>query len=357
MIFLYKAIKTQPFFKGREPHARHEQSLKIFVYNFGMGLFYLFATIGFFFYFLLLFYEPSFPYLNLFDITTKIMWFGIFAMTFTFEYTKILKTRYVFTSLDIVVTIFAVFLLPFFPTLTIFTNIIFYPLVGILIFLLPSTYFMLARREKESIRVHSLFFGLGIFFLISSVLIVRHALANVYLTVIITWFEMVFRIPYDVFTTALLVFGFVLMAGYGSVKFFEELRWTEQLVGLYVYDHDSGVNMFDYQFKQADMSKHYLDELLISAGISGIVIVLGEMTDGSESLKIIEQENRKILIETGTATTCVLIVKENLTILRNKLEDFLRDFELIFEDTIKSWGGKLNLFDPAELLVQKHFET
>lgn len=349
-IFLYKAIKTNPYLK-RETKAVHEQSRKIFAYNFSLAMFYLSFAIGLSLYYISFFYN-----VDIMNWVFRFMWIALLIMTINFEFTKILKTKWILTTLTSVTLVITTMYDYLWDRLPPFHAIFYVPVGALLIFLLPSAYFLLAIKEKETIRVQSLLFGLGLFFLFSTIFILRHYLEESNLTIIITWFESTLYIPYDLFTTVLILFGYILMAGYGNINFFGELLWSDTLVGLYLYMNASGVSIFNYNFKQSEISEHHLDELLISAGISGIVTVLGEMTDGTESLKTIEQENRKIMIETGKDVTCVLIVQENLVILRNKMEDFLQEVEEIFQDSIKGWRGRLNVFDPAVLLVQKYFE-
>ncbi|MHC1590642.1 MAG: hypothetical protein ACXQS8_00995, partial [Candidatus Helarchaeales archaeon] len=216
-------------------------------------------------------------------------------------------------------------------------------------------YFALAWQEKEIIRVQSFFFGLGLFFLFSAPLIMRTNLINAGLDWIIVWFESTFQFPYDIFTLGMIILGYGLMAGFENINFFAELNWPNKLMGVFVYLNESGIPIFTYRFRGSGYTEKSLDEALIAAGFAGIVTIIEEVTQSSEKLKVIEQKDSHILIETGKHVTAFLVVKDNLIVLKNKLKDFLNDFELLFEDQLQHWKGKVDYFDPARFLVQKHF--
>ncbi|MHA1144911.1 MAG: hypothetical protein ACTSRW_09265 [Candidatus Helarchaeota archaeon] len=358
VIYLYKTFTSKFFpdprffFKRGELETTIKRFLhKTVVYNFSLCIFYLFFAIGF-----MLYFVKSIYGIDVQGWESKFPWLGIVVMTFSFEYAKILRTRYVFTIIDVILTAF-IFLLPNFTDIFPLSALFFYPVLTLSIFFLPSTYFILAYREKEAIRVHGLFFGLGLFFLLSSVIIMRPALIESNLGIIIIWFETTFQFPYDIFTLSMIIFGYGLMAGFGSINFFEELHWMDKMMGIFVYLNNSGIPIFTHQFKETGYSEESLDETLVAAGFSGIVTIIDEITRNSERLKVIEQKDHRILIEIGNQVTAFLVVKEDLSILKIKMEDFLKDFENLFQESIQVWRGKVDQFEVADFLVQKHFGT
>ena len=144
----------------------------------------------------------------------------------------------------------------------------------------------------------------------------------------------------------------VMLLGIGAWKSpnLSEIEWQNKLINLYAIS-PTGICLFKHAFKPVET----MDSLLVGGGITSIVKMVKEMTKSEQKLSIIKQTNRNMFLEYGKYVTVVLLVEEEFEILRQKLKEFLLLFEEFFRDILPSWKNDLQIFTPAEVLVEKIF--
>ncbi|TFF90632.1 MAG: hypothetical protein EU548_02040 [Promethearchaeota archaeon] len=130
-----------------------------------------------------------------------------------------------------------------------------------------------------------------------------------------------------------------------------ELEWHESIIALLIIHSVKGMTLYEYDFKEK-----MGDGDLIAGGLVGISSIIQEMTKSNTDVKIIQQENRNILLEHGEYVTTSLISNEDLQILRKKLSNLTDEFERLFKEQLKDWKGNLDIFQPAKALIEQTFE-
>jgi len=135
-----------------------------------------------------------------------------------------------------------------------------------------------------------------------------------------------------------------------SIPSSTEIGWEEKLRHLYVITQN-GLCAYEYKFRE----EITIDSDLLTSGLSGVVTLVQEMTKSEKRLKIIKQEKNNIFLEYGEFVTIVLIAKEELRIIYDKIAEFLHEFEEIFSENLRNWDGNVDIFKIADILIKKLF--
>ncbi|TFF93393.1 MAG: hypothetical protein EU544_05950 [Promethearchaeota archaeon] len=135
----------------------------------------------------------------------------------------------------------------------------------------------------------------------------------------------------------------------------KEKEWFESLVHLYII-HKSGILLYDYEFSQQEDK---IESDLVSGGIIGLTSLLKEIVKGEERLRIIDHGDMKLMFKYSPMKDVifVLVIREDLLILRDKLDEFSKDFIETYKqqlDTLEyvrvdDWMG-------VSKLIEKYFE-
>ncbi len=132
-----------------------------------------------------------------------------------------------------------------------------------------------------------------------------------------------------------------------------ELSWSKRIHFLYVFLPKSGILLHDYSFK----STEEIEPQLVAGGLTGISMLIQEMTRNRTKIKIIEQEEMTILLEHGDYITTALITEENLATLRNKLIQLVRDIEDFYKEEFETFNGDVEIFSKIGKFIQRLFEN
>ncbi|MFX0073523.1 MAG: PAS domain S-box protein [Candidatus Hermodarchaeota archaeon] len=110
--------------------------------------------------------------------------------------------------------------------------------------------------------------------------------------------------------------------------------WRDSLIHLYII-YKSGIPLYNYSFFN---NKDDVDASLISGGIIGMITILKAIIQGSTPIKTIDHGDRKLMFETNKTDDIifVLMVKEDLKIIKNKLISFINGFDNNYYDLIKN---------------------
>ncbi|MHA1651420.1 MAG: hypothetical protein ACTSYB_14605 [Candidatus Helarchaeota archaeon] len=284
-----------------------------------------------------LFEEPSFYYQS-WKIATIIGIIGTICFIFTIERNidiiKRLRTHYAFTFASIGILLAMILI-----DIEISRIIAYLSLPLVFIFVLLFHFYIYLKAPREYKRDLFLSF-IGFFiFLVSYTLPTEIA-------------RSILPIPMDVLliiSSTLVIFGI----GIYTLKIppNAELEWHQKIIALLIINSQNGITLYDYSFGPA------LEESdLIAGGLIGISSIIQEMTKSETKLKIIQQEQAIILLEHGVFVTIALISREDLQILRKKLNELIVKFELLFKAQLVNWTGNIEIFQPAKALVEETFE-
>lgn len=131
-----------------------------------------------------------------------------------------------------------------------------------------------------------------------------------------------------------------------------EYDWLKALKTIIVIDK-SGISLFSrfYNTPQDETKKEYL----ISGALNSINLILSQMT-GNEQLNTIELPDKCIMIEYMNNLKFVIIADKFLLSLQVRLRQFADEFYSIFKNYIENFSGNLDIFLPAESMVDRIFK-
>jgi len=138
----------------------------------------------------------------------------------------------------------------------------------------------------------------------------------------------------------------------------EKFRDSANLDFLMIILKESGVSVYNYAFKGED-----LDYALMGGFLTAISTFQQELIRKGDKLALEKEEweisyhNFKIYGITKGIAQFVLILEDSPSEdLKNALFSFGQEVEKQYEEKLKHYTGKLEVFKPIDLLVQKHFE-
>lgn len=131
----------------------------------------------------------------------------------------------------------------------------------------------------------------------------------------------------------------------------EEIEWKTSLQEFFCITSTNGICIYHYNF----LEESNIDPQLFAGGISGVCSLVQEMTQSQKRTKVIDQEDKTLLLEFGDYITCVLLCTSNLHILRNKLKEIIQEIEFLFKDELVHWTGKIDIFNPIGKLIKRYF--
>ncbi|MHA1264762.1 MAG: hypothetical protein ACTSRS_05950 [Candidatus Helarchaeota archaeon] len=261
--------------------------------------------------------------------------FFIFTIERNIDIIKRLNTRYIFTIFSIALLITVTLIDVELSRIIAYISL---PLVFMLVLTFHLYISLKAPKEYKS----DLFLSfLGFFiFLISYTLLTEIA-------------RTIIPLPMDVL---IIISSTLVITGIGlytlKIPPNAELEWHKQLIALLIMHSQSGICLYNYAFSTTTKESN-----LITGGLFGVSSIIQEMTTSQTDLKIIKQEDASILLEHGTYAMVALISREDLQILRKKLQTLIRRFESLFKEQFIKWDGNITIFQPAKALVEEVFET
>ncbi len=131
----------------------------------------------------------------------------------------------------------------------------------------------------------------------------------------------------------------------------EEIEWKTSLHEFFSITSKGGICLFHYNF----LEESPIDPQLFAGGISGVCTLVQEMTQSQKRTKVIDQEDKTLILEFGEHITCVLLCTASSKILRNKLREIVEEIEFLFRDELASWTGNIAVFKPIGKLIQRYF--
>lgn len=148
---------------------------------------------------------------------------------------------------------------------------------------------------------------------------------------------------------------FVFLVGIKETLPHKEKEWFESLFELYII-HKSGISIYSHQFKRDD---DRMESELISGGIIGITSLLKEIVQGKEGLKTIDHGDKKLMFNYSPEgdVVFVLLIGEDLFILRNKLNNFSEEFIEVYSEELSNFEFcDSKQWENVPELIDKYFE-
>lgn len=135
---------------------------------------------------------------------------------------------------------------------------------------------------------------------------------------------------------------------YGRRKLAER-NWEKSIQHLLVISKN-GAPMYSYSFGPT-----IKDSALISGMISAIASFMQETTGSTKPLRVIDQEDKKIILSHGKLASVAILTTKDLKIIHEHARAFLAAFEMKYQDKIVKWTGDTDIFKGTNKLIEEHF--
>jgi hypothetical protein len=144
-----------------------------------------------------------------------------------------------------------------------------------------------------------------------------------------------------------------ILMGYGfyTIPSFTEFDWDKKIRHLYILN-PVGLCLFQHPFKKQSIT----DEDLLGGSLIAIQSLMKEMIQSEKFLQVIDHGDAKIIFERTPYAIGIMITDEDLYILHYKLQQLLKEFDLLFGPIMKNWTGNLDMFKTLYPSFNKIFE-
>lgn len=253
------------------------------------------------------------------------------------ERNKILNSKYIFTIFDICVVSLLIITFIIYPSITQMIAISSMGVAYIAVFL----YFIkIIKKIWKNYKLQSLTLLFGIFFWL-----IGFSGASDYAIEIFNGLHI--RVLGDI----TLIIGIILFGlSCNSIPSLAEFSWRDKLKYLLITNY-SGICIYNYNFQEEEQ----MNEVLLGGALSGIRIFLEESMKKEGYLKVISKGSEVFLMDEGKNILGILVVEQELEILKSLLTQFVSQLEFYFSDILKNWTGQIEMFKPAEDLVSDIF--
>ena len=136
-----------------------------------------------------------------------------------------------------------------------------------------------------------------------------------------------------------------------SVPSLAEIGWREKIKYI-ILTSKNGVGLYSENFRE----KKEINEVLVAGALWGIQIFLRNILSDSH-LKVLSKGSDVILLEYGQYVVGILIVQQELEILKYILKRLVIQFEQFYASILKNWKGDIKLFRPTRHLIAELFAT
>ncbi|MHA1309766.1 MAG: hypothetical protein ACTSQO_02460 [Candidatus Helarchaeota archaeon] len=133
-------------------------------------------------------------------------------------------------------------------------------------------------------------------------------------------------------------------------KKLQERNWVKSIHYLLVLNKKGGTPMYSYSFGAI-----IKDSALISGMISAISDFVKDTIGSKKMLRVIDQEDKKVILSHGKFSTIAILGDKNLPIIHTRSEKFLNDFEEKYADKITKWTGDMSVFKGVNKIIEKYF--
>ena len=135
---------------------------------------------------------------------------------------------------------------------------------------------------------------------------------------------------------------------------FSEFDWQDKIEAVFLVT-EAGICIY---YKVFSERKDLMDENLISAAITGINIMLRELSETGEQqdgISVLKKKGENVIIYQGKIIAGILYTSEELNFPKVVLKDFVDKFETLYYNILIKWDGVTEIFKPAETIANDLF--
>nr|MDO8114137.1 hypothetical protein [Candidatus Sigynarchaeota archaeon] len=233
--------------------------------------------------------------------------------------TLIRKTKHVFTICFLALS----GIIPVLPYKTV--QSIYYFFTPVLIFFVIIFLFLLMAMTSGSTRKKFFFVSIGLI-----VFGLGYALSTAFMKAIIN---------NAILPPSLVLVGLTLTGiGFINIPSLYEIHWDDSLLHIFVFHIDTSVCIYDETLIKVGKESNISADLF-SSGVTGIINIIKEMVQSDKKLKVLDHEDKKILLEYGKHITVALVAIKDLNTLHEKLHTYIERTETDFKKQFEKWNG------------------
>lgn len=147
-----------------------------------------------------------------------------------------------------------------------------------------------------------------------------------------------------------IISGIVIVAFFvTTIPSLDEIGWREKVKYIMITTQ-SGVCLYNENFQE----RAEINEILISGALWGIQVFLKNIIKDA-NLKVISKGTDVILMEQGDFVTGILVVEQDLKLLRYLLRKLILQFEFYYGRILLNWNKQVDLFRPTKQLINHVF--
>ncbi len=165
---------------------------------------------------------------------------------------------------------------------------------------------------------------------------------------VINLFGFVARIAADILLLIGILLSVIILQ---RVPDYAELDWYGKLKTLLVMN-DSGTCICSWNFFEKEKSGR--SNAIISGAIKSVEAILKEGTK-TKIVKQVEMGKGVFLFEEREKLTFVIVAEERMEAIRLRLGQFANKFSKNFKDVLQKWDGNLDVFYPADNIIEEIF--
>ncbi|MHA1847385.1 MAG: hypothetical protein ACTSXU_07050 [Promethearchaeota archaeon] len=150
----------------------------------------------------------------------------------------------------------------------------------------------------------------------------------------------------------------VVFISYFFIKIpsWQDIEWKNAL-NLLLVTYKGGSLLYSHSFKngkEKSKEKDDLEPMMLASVLEVIKNLLNAMVD-TELLKVLDLQDKKIIVRQGKHVLVAVIVDEELHAINILLDSFIKEFETFYADVLGEWKGDVEVFFPTKSLVKKIF--
>ncbi|MHA1403711.1 MAG: hypothetical protein ACTSSI_08100, partial [Candidatus Helarchaeota archaeon] len=252
------------------------------------------------------------------------------------ESTRTLNTHYGFTAFVSVTLIFIIITAIFIPSL----EQIFASLSIIPAYLLLAVYFFkIAKKIWTRYKIEAIGLLCGIFLTFAGYASTSDMIVNLV--------GLQARILGDI----VMLGGMILIAFFlNGIPSLSEIGWEDKLMYIIITTH-SGILLYSKNFHP----RGGIDTAIFAGALTMLTELIQKTTRSDEALKIISKKNYVFMLEKGEKILGILVVKQELEILKYFLKELVVKFESFFQKNLQDWSGNIEIFRPTNYIIEEVF--
>ncbi|MEX2681215.1 MAG: hypothetical protein Q6373_006420 [Candidatus Sigynarchaeota archaeon] len=142
------------------------------------------------------------------------------------------------------------------------------------------------------------------------------------------------------------------------IPMLEEVHWMDYLLHIFAFHIDTSACIHDETLLKTGREMQGVSADLFSSGVTGVIGIIKEMINSEKKLKVLDHEDKKILLEYGKYITVALITRKDLDILHEKLLAYINRAETELRQPLEKWRGEVARFaGPMQAITADIFKT